>query len=124
MINIINISKKFNIYEQLILVLETEELKILTNAQGNRILPHYVAFTDDECLIGDTAKNQYLNNPKNTIFDSKRLIGRQVSAIILGKMKEIAESYLGKNVTHAVVTVTAYFNDAQRQSTKDSGVNC
>ncbi|PKY44273.1 heat shock protein 70 [Rhizophagus irregularis] len=138
-------------------------VEILTNDQGNRITPSYVAFTDDERLIGDAAKNQYSNNPQNTIFDSKRLIGRrfsdkevqqdikhfpfkvidkdgkpviqvtvkgeeriftpeEISAMILGKMKEIAESYLGKNVTHAVVTVPAYFNDAQRQATKDAGV--
>jgi heat shock protein 5 len=135
----------------------------LTNDQGNRITPSYVAFTDDERLIGDAAKNQYSNNPRNTIFDAKRLIGRrfsdkevqqdikhfpfkvidkdgkpviqvtvkgeeriftpeEISAMILGKMKEIAESYLGKKVTHAVVTVPAYFNDAQRQATKDAGV--
>ncbi|PKK63610.1 heat shock protein 70 [Rhizophagus irregularis] len=138
-------------------------VEILTNDQGNRITPSYVAFTDDERLIGDAAKNQYSNNPRNTIFDAKRLIGRrfsdkevqqdirhfpfkvidkdgkpviqvtvkgeeriftpeEISAMILGKMKEIAESYLGKKVTHAVVTVPAYFNDAQRQATKDAGV--
>ncbi|GBB89555.1 hypothetical protein RclHR1_16290001 [Rhizophagus clarus] len=138
-------------------------VEILTNDQGNRITPSYVAFTDDERLIGDAAKNQYSNNPQNTIFDAKRLIGRrfsdkevqqdikhfpfkvidkdgkpviqvtvkgeeriftpeEISAMILGKMKEIAESYLGKKVTHAVVTVPAYFNDAQRQATKDAGV--
>jgi heat shock protein 5 len=134
----------------------------LANDQGNRITPSYVAFTDDERLVGDAAKNQFSNNPTNTIFDSKRLIGRrfsdkevqqdikhfpfkvidkdgkpaiqvtvkgeekiftpeEISAMILVKMKEIAESYLGKKVTHAVVTVPAYFNDAQRQATKDAG---
>ncbi|PKY26182.1 78 kDa glucose-regulated protein [Rhizophagus irregularis] len=138
-------------------------VEILTNDQGNRITPSYVAFTDDERLIGDAAKNQYSNNSKNTIFGFKRLIGRrfsdkevqqdikqfpfkvidkdgkpviqitvkseeriftpeEISAMILGKMKEIAKSYLGKKVTHAVVTVPAYFNDAQRQATKDAGV--
>ncbi|CAG8737653.1 1575_t:CDS:1, partial [Racocetra fulgida] len=129
---------------------------------GNRITPSYVAFTDEERLVGDAAKNQAANNPTNTIFDAKRLIGRrfsdkevqndmkhfpfkvidkdgkpaiqvqvkgeektftpeEISAMVLGKMKEIAESYLGKKVTHAVVTVPAYFNDAQRQATKDAG---
>ena len=138
-------------------------VEILANDQGNRITPSYVAFTDDERLVGDAAKNQFSNNPTNTIFDAKRLIGRrfsdkevqqdlkhfpfkvidkdgkpaiqvtvkgeekiftpeEISAMILGKMKEIAESYLGKKVTHAVVTVPAYFNDAQRQATKDAGV--
>ncbi|RIA88208.1 heat shock protein 70 family [Glomus cerebriforme] len=138
-------------------------VEILANDQGNRITPSYVAFTDEERLVGDAAKNQYSNNPRNTIFDAKRLIGRrfsdkevqqdikhfpfkvidkdgkpviqvtvkgeeriftpeEISAMVLGKMKEIAESYLGKKVTHAVVTVPAYFNDAQRQATKDAGI--
>ncbi|CAJ0825288.1 4398_t:CDS:2, partial [Entrophospora sp. SA101] len=138
-------------------------VEILANDQGHRITPSFVAFTDDERLVGDAAKNQAANNPENTIFDVKRLIGRrfsdkdvqndlkhfpfkvidkdgkpvisvkvkgedklftpeEISAMILGKMKEIAESYLGKKVTHAVVTVPAYFNDAQRQATKDAGV--
>ncbi|CAG8495760.1 27_t:CDS:2 [Acaulospora morrowiae] len=138
-------------------------VEILANDQGNRITPSYVAFTDDERLVGDAAKNQAANNPENTIFDAKRLIGRrfsdkevqndmrhfpfkvvekdgkpviqvkvkgemktftpeEISAMVLGKMKEIAESYLGKKVTHAVVTVPAYFNDAQRQATKDAGI--
>ncbi|PKK66502.1 heat shock protein 70 [Rhizophagus irregularis] len=149
--------------EQLILVYVNGRVEILTDDQGNRITPSYVAFTDDERLIGDAAKNQYSNNSKNTIFGFKRLIGHrfsdkevqqdikqfpfkvidkdgkpvfqitvkgeeriftpeEISAMILGKMKEIAESYLGKKVTHAVVTVPAYFNDAQRQATKDAGV--
>ncbi|AAS51265.1 ACR038Wp [Eremothecium gossypii ATCC 10895] len=136
--------------------------EILANEQGNRITPSYVAFTDDERLIGDAAKNQVANNPKNTIFDIKRLIGlkyndktvqreikhlpfevvdkngmpavavtvkgerklftpEEISGMVLGKMKQIAEEYLGKKVTHAVVTVPAYFNDAQRQATKDAG---
>merc|ERR1719220_2236467 len=131
--------------------------------QGNRITPSYVAFTDEnERLIGDAAKNQLTSNPKNTIFDAKRLIGRtfsekavqndmkffpfsvvenrgkpnvevlvdgkkakfspeEVSAMVLTKMKETAEAYLGTQVTHAVVTVPAYFNDARRASTKDAG---
>ncbi|KAJ5993838.1 Heat shock protein 70 family [Penicillium sp. IBT 35674x] len=143
-------------------LMQNGKVEILTNDQGNRITPSYVAFTDDERLVGDAAKNQYAANPTRTIFDVKRLIGRkfddkvtqddaknfpfkvvnkggkpnvkvevnqvakvftpeEVSAMILGKMKEIAESYLGKTVTHAVVTVPAYFNDAQRQATKDAG---
>ncbi|MCJ1430897.1 ATPase with role in protein import into the ER, partial [Xylographa pallens] len=136
---------------------------ILVNDQGNRITPSYVAFTDEERLVGDAAKNQYAANPKRTIYDIKRLIGRkfndkdvqadmkhfpfkvtnvdgkpsvtvevsgkdrsftpeEVSAMVLGKMKEIAESYLGKKVENAVVTVPAYFNDNQRQATKDAGI--
>jgi len=136
---------------------------IIANDQGNRITPSYVAFTDDERLIGDAAKNQATVNPTRTIFDVKRLIGRnyadkevqrdaklvpykitnkdgkpmisvniggdktkvfspeEISAMILSKMKETAESYLGKDVQSAVVTVPAYFNDAQRQATKDAG---
>lgn len=130
---------------------------------GSRITPSWVAFTEDgERLIGEAAKNQYAQNPTNTVFDAKRLIGRkfddkevqsevkalpfkiinkdsrpaievkvknekrqftpeEISAMVLGKMKQIAEDYLGKQVTHAVVTVPAYFNDAQRQATKDAG---
>merc|ERR1712142_1094359 len=137
--------------------------EIIPNDQGNRITPSYVAFTPDgERLIGDAAKNQLTSNPENTVFDAKRLIGRQwkdksvqsdlkyfpfalvekkdkphisvsvkgeqktfapeeISAMVLTKMKETAEAYLGKKVTHAVVTVPAYFNDAQRQATKDAG---
>jgi len=138
-------------------------VEIIANDQGNRITPSYVAFTDEgERLIGDAAKNQLTSNPKNTIFDAKRLIGRtwseksvqedkkffpfslveqkskphvqvsvngkketfapeEISAMVLTKMKDTAETYLGKKVTHAVVTVPAYFNDAQRASTKDAG---
>lgn len=137
-------------------------VEILANDQGNRITPSYVAFTDEERLVGDAAKNQAAANPHNTIFDIKRLIGlkyndpsvqkdlkhlpftvenksgrpvvkvdykqeektftpEEISSMVLGKMKEIAEDYLGKKVTHAVVTVPAYFNDAQRQATKDAG---
>jgi len=136
---------------------------IIANDQGNRITPSYVAFTDSERLVGDAAKNQAALNPENTVFDVKRLIGRnfadkevqadakllpykiinkngkpyigveykneakefapeEVSAMVLTKMKEIAEAYLGKTVKNAVVTVPAYFNDAQRQATKDAGV--
>ncbi|RNA16070.1 78 kDa glucose-regulated [Brachionus plicatilis] len=145
-------------------VVKNGRVEIIANDQGNRITPSYVAFTSEgERLIGDAAKNQLTSNPENTIFDAKRLIGREfgdssvqndmkywpfrvveknkkpyvkvnaggqekkfaaeeISAMVLGKMKEIAESYLGKNVTHAVVTVPAYFNDAQRQATKDAGI--
>ena len=135
---------------------------IIANDQGHRITPSYVAFTDDERLIGDAAKNQYAANPERTVFDAKRLIGRrfnekdvqndlkhfpfklvnkngapnikvavknedkvftpeEISGMVLTKMKETAEAYLGTPVTHAVVTVPAYFNDAQRQATKDAG---
>merc|ERR1712125_176866 len=137
--------------------------EIIANDQGNRTTPTYVAFTDTERLIGDAAKNQVAMNPTNTIFDAKRLIGRQyqdrtvqsdmkhwpftvtnaggkprlaveykaedksftpeeISAMVLTKMKETAESYLGQEVRDAVVTVPAYFNDSQRQATKDAGV--
>jgi len=137
-------------------------VQIIPNDQGNRITPSVVSFSDTERLIGDAAKNQASLNPKNTIFDVKRLIGRQytdatvqsdkkllpfdiisknnkphiqvevkgekkeyspeeISAMILVKMKQIAETYLGKTVKNAVVTVPAYFNDAQRQATKDAG---
>ncbi|KAH9064466.1 heat shock protein 70 [Lactarius vividus] len=137
-------------------------VEIIANDQGHRITPSWVAFTDEERLIGDSAKNAFHSNPTNTVFDAKRLIGRkigepdlqrdikhwpfkvidktgkpavqvqyrgeardftpeEISAMILVKMKETAEAYLGKKVTHAVVTVPAYFNDAQRQATKDAG---
>ncbi|KAJ1897708.1 ATPase with role in protein import into the ER [Coemansia sp. S16] len=139
-------------------------VEIIANEQGNRITPSWVAFTaEGERLIGDAAKNQAPNNPENTIFDAKRLIGlryddkevkrdmkhwpfkvvskeggkpnfrvdvkgekrdfspEEISAMVLGKMKEIAEAYLNTKVTHAVVTVPAYFSDAQRQATKDAG---
>merc|ERR1712110_712115 len=132
------------------------KVEIIANDQGNRTTPSYVAFTDTERLIGDAAKNQVAMNPTNTIFDAKRLIGRQyqdsavqadmkhwpfkvtnaggkprleveykseeISAMVLTKMKETAESYLGQEVKDAVVTVPAYFNDSQRQATKDAGV--
>jgi len=146
-------------------VFKNGRVEIIPNDQGNRITPSYVAFTGEgERLIGDAAKNQLTSNPENTVFDAKRLIGREwsdknvqtdlkffpfkvieksskphievsikegekksfaaeeISAMVLSKMKEIAEAYLGKKVTHAVVTVPAYFNDAQRQATKDAGV--
>jgi heat shock protein 5 len=137
-------------------------VEIIPNDQGNRITPSYVAFTEDERLIGEAAKNQATINPSQTLFDVKRLIGRkyneksvqsdkkllpfdlvdkggkpmisvkvkgekkmlapeEVSSMVLTKMKEVAEAYLGKEVKHAVITVPAYFNDAQRQATKDAG---
>ncbi|KAJ3205007.1 ATPase with role in protein import into the ER [Clydaea vesicula] len=144
-------------------VYQNSRVEIIANEQGHRITPSYVAFTaEGERLVGDAAKNQAPLNPYNTIFDAKRLIGRdfedknvqadlkhfpftvkekkgkpiiqveikgskknltpeEVSAMILAKMKAVAEAYLGYKVTHAVVTVPAYFNDNQRQATKDAG---
>ncbi|KAL7746359.1 Heat shock protein ssb1 [Sorochytrium milnesiophthora] len=137
-------------------------VEVIANEQGNRTTPSYVAFSESERLIGDAAKNQAAMNPKNTIFDVKRLIGRrfdepsvkkdmalwpftvidrdgaphiqvdykgescvfspaEISAMVLTKMRDIAELKIGKNVSKAVVTVPAYFNDAQRQATKDAG---
>ena len=140
-----------------------DKVEIITNDQGLNTTPSYVAFNDQERLIGDAAKNQAARNPANTVFDAKRLIGRkfsdkivqrdaklwpfkveagvddkpviavqhkgetkkfqaeQISSMVLTKMKEIAEGYLNKPVKSAVVTVPAYFNDAQRQATKDAG---
>jgi len=143
-------------------VFQHGKVEIIANDQGNRTTPSYVAFTDNERLIGDAAKNQVAMNPENTVFDAKRLIGRrfddptviadqkfwpfevvcdggkpkikveyksesksffpeEISSMVLNKMKETAEAYLGKTVTDAVVTVPAYFNDSQRQATKDAG---
>ena len=143
-------------------VWQNGRVEIIANDQGNRTTPSYVAFTDDERLIGDSAKSQASSNPSNTVFDAKRLIGRkfddpvvqaekklwpfkvvdvagkpkievawkgeahqflpeEISAAVLQKMKTTAESYLGTPVKDAVVTVPAYFNDSQRQATKDAG---
>ena len=144
-------------------VFKNDKVEIIANDQGINTTPSYVAFTEEERLIGDAAKNQTARNPTNTVFDAKRLIGRkfsdkvvqadcklwpfkvesgpgekplivvkfkgetkrfqaeEISSMILTKMKEIAESYLGKTVKNAVVTVPAYFNDSQRQATKDAG---
>lgn len=151
-------------------VWQNDRVEIIANDQGNRTTPSYVAFTDSERLIGDAAKNQTAMNPKNTVFDAKRLIGRkfsdpkvqedikgwsfkvvpgvadkpsievdfkgetkrfepeEISSMVLTKMKEIAEMYIGTDIKDAVVTVPAYFNDSQRQATKDAaaiaGLNC
>jgi len=144
-------------------VMKDGRVEIIANDQGNRITPSYVAFAEGERLTGDAAKNQASLNPSNTVYDAKRLIGREyldktvqhdrelfpfdvvdmdgkpgirvvditgdaktfaaeeISAMILTKMKETAEAFLGKTVVNAVVTVPAYFNDAQRQATKDAG---
>jgi L1 cell adhesion molecule like protein len=144
-------------------VWQNDKVEIIANDQGLNTTPSYVAFTEEERLIGDAAKNQTARNPINTVFDAKRLIGRkfsdktvqddiklwpfkveqgpnekpiivvkfkgevkkfqaeEISAMVLVKMKEIAEAYLSKTVKNAVVTVPAYFNDSQRQATKDAG---
>merc|ERR1712093_454374 len=144
-------------------VWQNDKVEIVANDQGLNTTPSYVAFTEQERLIGDSAKQQTARNPKNTVFDAKRLIGRkfadskvqadmklwpfkvvsgpqdkplisvnymgeekkfqaeEISSMVLVKMKEIAETYLGKDVKKAVVTVPAYFNDSQRQATKDAG---
>ena len=144
-------------------VWSNDKVEIIPNDQGNNTTPSYVAFTEEERLIGDAAKNQVARNPKNTVFDAKRLIGRkfsekqvqedmkhwpfkveqgpgdkpvivvdykgeakkfhaeEISSMVLVKMKEIAEAYLSKTIKNAVITVPAYFNDSQRQATKDAG---
>jgi heat shock protein 5 len=137
-------------------------VEVIPNELGNRITPSVVSFTDEERLIGESAKNQAAINPERTIYDVKRLIGRkfadkevqhdrkfmpydivdkdtkpyirtivngesrtfspeEISAMILTKMRDVAEAYTGKKIKNAVVTVPAYFNDAQRQATKDAG---
>merc|ERR1719506_1141488 len=144
-------------------VFKNGKVEIIANDQGNRVTPSYVAFNDNERLVGDAAKTQAALNPSNTIYDAKRLIGRrfseqtvqadmklwpfkvtqadggksmievfagktkktlspqEVSAMVLGKMRDTAQTYLGTEVKNMVVTVPAYFNDAQRQATKDAG---
>lgn len=144
-------------------VWQGDRVEVISNDQGNRTTPSYVAFSESERLIGDAAKNQASLNPTNTVYDAKRLIGRkfddpivqsdiklwpftvkpdttnkpvievdyqgerktfhaeEISAMVLTKMKETAEAFLGKKVIQAVITVPAYFNDAQRQATKDAG---
>lgn len=143
-------------------IMRNNKVEVIANDQGNRTLPSYVAFSDNERLVGEAAKNQAAGNPTNTIFDAKRLIGRkfndptvqedmklwpftvvneagrpciqvqfqgqtklfkpeEISAMVLAKMKSTAEDYLGFPVKNAVVTVPAYFDNEQRQSTKDAG---
>jgi len=140
-------------------VIENGTSKVIENAEGARTTPSIVAYTPDEIIVGASAKRQAVTNPKNTIYASKRLIGRkfkeqavqkdldlmpyeiyensngdawvraqgkelappQISAEVLRKMKKTAEDYLGHAVTQAVITVPAYFNDSQRQATKDAG---
>uniref|UniRef100_A0A0D9WHC1 Uncharacterized protein n=1 Tax=Leersia perrieri TaxID=77586 RepID=A0A0D9WHC1_9ORYZ len=97
-------------------VWQHDRVEIIANDQGNRTTPSYVAFTDTERLIGDAAKNQVAMNPTNTVF------AEEISSMVLIKMREIAEAYLGSTIKNAVVTVPAYFNDSQRQATKDAGV--
>ena len=140
-------------------ILENKIPKVIENAEGARTTPSIVAYTDNDTLVGASAKRQAVTNPKNTVYASKRLIGRkydekavqkdidlmpyeivkntngdawvkvndkelappQISAEVLKKMKQTAEDYLGHDVTQAVITVPAYFNDSQRQATKDAG---
>merc|ERR1712232_1371592 len=144
-------------------VWQNDKVEIVANDQGNNTTPSYVAFTEQERMIGDAAKPQVARNPLNTVFDAKRLIGRkfseqtvqndmklwpfeivsgpqdkplisvkymgeekkfqaeEISSMVLLKQKEVAETYLGKQIKNAVVTVPAYFNDSQRQATKDAG---
>jgi L1 cell adhesion molecule like protein len=144
-------------------VWQNDRVEIIASDSGNRTVPSMVAFTDSERLIGDAAKSAAATYPRSTVFDAKRMIGREfrdpllqadmkhfpydvvddgkgrpkivvdtkdgqkqfypeeVSAMVLQMMKAIAEAYLGQTVRDAVVTVPAYFNDAQRQATKDAG---
>ena len=115
-------------------VLEGGNPTVIVNQEGNRTTPSVVAFKDDAIIVGDAAKRQMVTNP-NTVYSVKRLMGtdekievngkkytpQEISAMILGHIKSSAESYLGEKVTRAVITVPAYFNDAQRQATKDAG---
>ena len=116
-------------------VLEGGEPKVIPNSEGNRTTPSVVAFKGDDELVGETAKRQAVTNVKNTISSIKRKMGtsekveangkkytpEEISAKILAKLKKDAESYLGEKVTKAVITVPAYFNDAERQATKNAG---
>ncbi|HZG14661.1 MAG TPA: molecular chaperone DnaK [Candidatus Bathyarchaeia archaeon] len=116
-------------------VMEGGEPVVIANAEGNRTTPSVVAFKNGERIVGEAAKRQAITNPDNTVISIKRWMGtnhketlegkeytpQEVSAMILQKLKADAESYLGQPVTQAVITVPAYFNDAQRQATKDAG---
>ena len=140
-------------------IMDGKEAKVIENVEGARTTPSVVAFTDNEKLVGMSAKRQAVTNPENTLYAVKRLIGRkfdgaavkkdigslpykiiksengdawveaknnkyspsQISAFVLQKMKETAEKYLGSEVKKAVITVPAYFNDSQRQATRDAG---
>ncbi len=115
-------------------VMEGSEAKVIVNADGERTTPSVVAFKDDEIQVGKTAKRQVITNI-NTVSSIKRKMGtnekvhvnnkdytpQEISAMILQNLKATAEAYLGTKVTDAVITVPAYFNDAQRQATKDAG---
>ena len=145
-------------------IFKNGRVEIIPNELGNRITPSFIAFIDEERLVGEAAKNQAALNPERSIYVVKRLIGRnykdkviqkdkklvsydivdkngkpyvsavvnggekkimspeEISAMILTKMKQIAENYLGQEVKNAVITVPAYFNDAQRAATKDAGI--
>ncbi|ATF12589.1 molecular chaperone DnaK [Brevibacillus sp. HB1.2] len=116
-------------------VMEGGEPVVIANAEGNRTTPSVVAFKNGERIVGEAAKRQAITNPDNTVISIKRHMGtahketlegnayspEQISAMILQKLKADAESYLGQPVTQAVITVPAYFNDSQRQATKDAG---
>ena len=116
-------------------VLEGGEPSVIANAEGNRTTPSIVAFKSEEVLVGELAKRQAITNPDNTVRSIKRHIGtnwkekfedkeytpQEISARILQKLKREAEAYLGDDVTEAVITVPAYFNDAERQATKEAG---
>ncbi|MFD2369733.1 molecular chaperone DnaK [Brevibacillus sp. GCM10020057] len=116
-------------------VMEGGEPVVIANAEGNRTTPSVVAFKNGERIVGEAAKRQAITNPDNTVISIKRHMGtshkvklegneytpQQISAMILQKLKADAESYLGQPVTQAVITVPAYFNDSQRQATKDAG---
>jgi molecular chaperone DnaK len=139
-------------------ILESGKPKIIENSEGDRTTPSVVAYTDNETIVGQSAKRQAVTNPENTLYAIKRLIGRkfdgeikkeaestpfkivkadngdawvevkneklapqQISAQVLTKMKKSAEDYLGHEIKEAVITVPAYFNDSQRQATKDAG---
>ena len=117
-------------------VMEGGEPVVIANAEGNRITPSVVGFSkNDERLVGQLAKRQAVSNPERTISSIKRHMGtdhkvkiddksytpQEISAMILQKLKTDAEAYLGQTVTQAVITVPAYYNDSQRQATKDAG---